>query len=197
VEGTKFFRKFKRKIIDKAFDDKSEKIFTLSSAYVTLQTKIGLRSVGKCGVCIKSIDGIHFAESIQNIKEFLDMSKTDFKLAYEIVRDSFGYMWIIVSASAIEDLLAAILAIGDTIVENGYSKQLLAAVFEFSADDRSDRCYLIYNYSRKNFYPFVPSSKESKTRNTEYELKIMGMISDELPFERDTSRWYPIWNMPI
>ncbi len=119
----------------------------------------------------------------------------------------------------------AINAIGDTIHERGYSRQLLAAIFEFTSgynvggdgpgmdnvntavNDNNENQFLIYNYKIDKFYPFVPllstadiegnGLRNKRKRNYEQELKIMEQIKDELPLEKEVKLWYPIWNMPF
>ena len=68
---------------------------------------------------------MYFAEMKDEIQRFLDISKTDFELAYRIITDSYGYLWIILEGKTMEGILAGISAIGDTIEERGFSNQLL------------------------------------------------------------------------
>jgi hypothetical protein len=86
-------------------------------------------------------------------------------------------------------------AAGGIVEERGFSDQLLAAVFEFRSERDGSVQYLIYNFRRDNFYPFVPTS--GKARDTEKEMKIMATINAEVPFERDMSLWYPMWDLPL
>ena len=51
----------------------------------------------------------------------------------------------------LEDNVAAIASIGDTIEERGFSDKLLASIFDFN--DGSIANYLIYNYKLDKFYP--------------------------------------------
>ncbi|HLG36815.1 MAG TPA: hypothetical protein VI338_01665, partial [Nitrososphaera sp.] len=67
--------------------------------------------------------------------------------------------------------------------------------FEFRSDLDASLQYLVYNFKRNNFYPFVP--RTGKSRDTEKEMKIMSAISEEVPFERDMSLWYPLWDLPL
>jgi len=57
--------------------------------------------------------------------------------------------------------------------------------------------YLIYNYKRNTFYPFVPLDSSKKLRNTEEEMKMMATIGDEVPLEGDMTLWYPLWDLPL
>jgi hypothetical protein len=200
-----FFRRFKKH----AFNANSDTIFSLSSAYITLETKLGLKNTGMSAMSIKAVDGMHFSVMREDIQHFLDASKTEFNLSYRTVIDSYGYLWVIIQAKHMEDILAGITAIGDTVYEKGFSDKLLAAIFQFSnnienninnidnytyKNDNSIQ-YLIYNYKRNNFYPFIPIGQ--KNRDTEQEMKILSALGQEMPFEKDMSFWYPMWDLPL
>jgi hypothetical protein len=190
----RFFGKFIKKKYNSKTD--SDVLFSLSSAYLTIESKMGLKNSGRCALSLKSISGMYFNEMKDDIKRFLDISKTDFELTYRTVTDSYGYLWVILDGKRMEDLLAGISAVGDTVDEKGFSNQLLAAIFEFT-DDRNRKEYLVYNYKRNRFYPFVPLDNGKKSRNTEEEMKIMATIGDEVPLERDMTLWYPLWDLPL
>ncbi len=130
-------------------EDESDIIFSLSGGRITLETTLGLRSTGRCGISFKSMSGMQFN------------------------------------------------AIRDTVEDSGYLPFLLASVFQFQTNDTGfkNKAYLIYNHKRKNFYPFAPIAKQE--RNSEYELKIMAVLSKEIPFETNISLWYPLWNIPV
>jgi hypothetical protein len=172
-------------------------INSLSSAYVTLETKLNLTSTGRTAVCIKRASTQKFNEMKQEIEKFLEASKADFDLSFHAVVDPFDYLWIVILSKTIEDNVAVITAIGDTIDQKGFSDRLLASIFEFNNGTLIE--YLIYNYKIDKFYPFVPINEQQKQRNHSEELKIMSALIDEkkLPFEKDMSRWYPIWNIPV
>lgn len=173
----------------------SEVLFSLSSAYITLETKLGLKVTGRCALTFKSVSGAYFYEMEQDVRRFLDSLNPEFDLAYCSVTDSYGYVWIILEGKRIEDLLAGLTAVGDTVEEKGFSDQILAAVFEFSSERQGGYQYLIYNYKRNNFYPFVPAGP--KARSTEQEMQIMAALGEEVPFEKDMTRWYPMWDLPL
>lgn len=172
-------------------------INSLSSAYITLETKLSLKSTGRTAVCIKRTNIPQFNEMKQEIEKFLEASKADFELTFRTVVDPYDYLWIIILSKTIEDNVAAITSIGDTIEEKGFSDRLLASVFELNNGTTNE--YLIYNYKLDKFYPFVPINEQQKRRNHGEELKIMSALADEkkLPFEKEMSCWYPIWNTPV
>ena len=171
----------------------SDALFSLSSAHVTLETKLNLRNTGKAAIGLKSVSGRLFAETIEEIKHFLDVSKTESDLSYKVINDSYGYLWIILQCVKIEDIISGISAVGQIVHDRNFSKQLFAALFQFSnANNRSNSRYLIYSFALNKFYPFVPVNKNE--RDNEIEREIMETIVDEVPFEKDVSLWYPIWD---
>jgi len=174
----------------------SQALFTLSSGQISLESKLNLKSTGKAAISLKSVSGRFFAETMSEVQNFLDVSKTDSDLSYQVANDSYGYLWIILQSSEIEDIISAISAVGQTINDRGFSKQLFAAVFQFSNNNnKTNNRYLIYNYNLNKFYPFVPLNKNE--RDNEIEREIMLTIVAEMPFEKDASLWYPIWDLPL
>lgn len=190
-----FFRRFKKNRIGSKAS--SDAIFSLSSGYITLETKLGLKNTGRSAVSIKVVDGMYFSDMKEDIQRFLDASKTDFGLRYRTVSDSYGYLWVIIEGKHMEDILAGVTAVGDTVEEKGFSDKLLAAIFEFRSNmDNNDSIqYLIYNYRRNNFYPFIPTGQ--KNRDTEQEMKILSAVEQEVRFEKDMAFWYPMWDLPL
>jgi hypothetical protein len=70
-------------------------------------------------------------------------------------------------------------------------------VFAFQ-DERGRPLYLIYNYKRGSFYPFVPAGGGGTgQRDNERELVLKAQLGSELPLESELSRWFPLWGIPI
>jgi hypothetical protein len=169
-------------------------ISLLSSAHISLKTKLNLKSTGRSAICIKKTDNIRFNEMEEEIERFLDVGKIDFGFNYRIVLDQYNYLWFIIVGKTLEDIVAAIVSISDTIEQKGFSDRILACVFDFN--DGNVVQYLIYSYKLNKFYPFVPTGEQQYQRDHSQELKIMSAVGDEVPFEKKMSNWYPIWNIP-
>jgi hypothetical protein len=188
----------------------SESIAALSLACIKLDDNFGLKSTGKCGIFVKSVNSETFRQIKEHVDNFLknviDKKNTDFDITFESKIDNYGYLWFIIKGKSIEEIVAVINAIGDIIHEKGFSRQLLANIFEFSSgygpnrnDVVNNNQYLIYNYKLDKFYPFIPFSlsSDSKQRDHDQEFKIMKEISDTIKIEENPSLWYPIWNIPF
>ena len=65
----RFFGKFLKKNYNPKTD--SDVLFSLSSAYLTLESKISLKNSGRCALSLKSISGMYFNEMKDDIKGFL------------------------------------------------------------------------------------------------------------------------------
>ena len=216
-----FFNKIKRALgISNNIDDKnnkirnpfidSESIAALSLACIKLDDNLGLKSTGKCGIFVKSVNSETFKQLKEHVDNFLknviDKKNTDFDITFDSKIDNYGYLWFIIKGKSIEEIVAVINAIGDIIHEKGFSRQLLANIFEFSSGYGMNRNgvvnnnqYLIYNYKLDKFYPFIPFSlsSDNKKRDHDQEFKIMKEISDTIKIEENPSLWYPIWNIPF
>jgi hypothetical protein len=180
----------------------SDLIFSLSSSHITLDRKVGLVTTGRCLLVIKTNGGQYFREMEQEVKRFLNALETEdssaVDLHYDTITDYHGYLWIVLYGKRIEDLLAGLTAVGDLVMERGFSDQILAAVFQFYNErDNNQSSFLVYDYKRNKFYPFVPVSHKRKIRNTAEEMRIMETMADEMPFEKDKDLWYPLWNLPL
>jgi len=187
----------------------SESIAALSLACIKLDDNLGLKSTGKCGIFVKSVNSETFKQMKVHVDNFLknviDKKNTNFDITFDSKIDNYGYLWFIIKGKSIEEIVAVINAIGDIIHEKGFSRQLLANIFEFSSgyganrnDVVNNNQYLIYNYKLDKFYPFIPFSlsSDSKKRDHDQEFKIMKEISDTIKIEENPLLWYPIWNIP-
>jgi hypothetical protein len=180
----------------------SDLIFSLSSSHITLDTKMGLVTTGRCALLIKTNSGQYFRELEQEVKRFLDAMEREessaIDLHYDTITDYSGHLWIILYGKKIEDLLVGLTAVGDLVIERGFSNQILAAVFQFYNErDNNQSSFLVYDYKWNKFYPFVPVSHKRKTRNTTEEVRIMETMACEMPFEKDKALWSPLWNLPM
>jgi hypothetical protein len=179
----------------------SDLIFSLSSSHITLDTKIGLVTTGRCALVIKTNSGQYFREMEEEVKRFLDAMEREessaVDLYYDTITDYHGYVWIVLYGKRIEDLLVGLTAVGELVIERGFSNQLLAAVFQFYNERDNKSSFLIYDYKWNKFYPFVPVSHKRKTRDTAEEMRIMETMVDEMPFEKNKDLWRPLWNLPL
>lgn len=184
-------------------------LFSLPSASVTLQVSAGLAPTGRAGVCFKPPSGQAFADIQKEIEQLLDLpedaddaggtqSGAPAPAKVTDVADSYGYHWIVLEGSGIDDLVTRVHVVHSSLEDAGWGTQLLCSVFGFGKGDEfaeTTSVYIVYLAKRGTFYPFAPRGKEQ--RDTELELSLRATIGSDLPVEDDLARWFPLWDIPI
>jgi hypothetical protein len=172
-----------------------DRLFALSTAYVTLQTELELTSTGAAGIVFQPLDTADFNAIVKDMEEVVRGTAGDTGTKVESSDDSFGYRWIVLRDDEFEDLVVGVNAVSTALEAGGYGERVLCAVFPFK-DAPGRAAYWIYNYKRGAFYPFVPAEGEQQ-RDNERELRLKAQIGPELPVESELERWFPLWDMPI
>jgi hypothetical protein len=171
-----------------------ERLFALTTAAVTLDTELGLRTAGDAGIVFKPLSAGDFVRAENDLQQLLDGVATDSGSKLERREDSFGYTWIIVRDPDLEDQVTTIHAVAQGLEEQGFGSQLLAAVFKFEGGKHP--VYWIYGYKRGAFWPFVPMGEDQKRDNAE-ELELKAKLEKELPVEQDLTRWFGVFDSPL
>ena len=106
-----------------------ERLFALTTAAVTLDTELGLRTAGVGGVCFKPLSAGDFVRAESDLQQLLDGIAADSGSKLERKEDKFGFAWIVVRDAQLEDQVAAVHAVAQGLEEQGFGPQLLAAIF--------------------------------------------------------------------
>ncbi len=172
----------------------NERLFALTTAYVTLETSYGITSAGVGGIAVQALATADFQSVMTDMEAVVVATAGEFKATVESRDDDYGFRWEIVRTPAIEDLVVAVNGVSSSIEAGGYGERLLCAVFAFK-DAGGAAINFIYNYKRGTWYPFVPAGE--RDRNTERELQLKAQLGGELPIEADLERWFPLWGIPF
>ncbi|MEO6496109.1 MAG: hypothetical protein ABIO51_01365 [Solirubrobacteraceae bacterium] len=182
----------KRKVAAPAATDR---LFALTTAYVDLETAQGIKTRGGAGIVFQQLATADFAQILADTEELLAGTGEETGSTVETKDDEFGYKWVIVRDDDMDDLVVSVNTVADNLSLGGYGDRILAAVFSFS-DAQGKPLYLIYNYKRGNWYPFVPAPGQQQ-RSNEREFQLKAQLRAGLPFEEDVARWFPLWGIPI
>ena len=170
-----------------------DRLFALSTASVTLQME-GIKPGGAAAVVFKPLSAAEFVRAENELQELLDKVAQDSGSKVSRSSDEFGFEWLVVRDSELEDLVATVHLIGDELQARGFGDRLLAAVFRFDGPEHP--VYWVYGYKRGAFWPFVPTGKEKERDNAE-ELDLKAKLENELPIEKDLSAWFGLFDAPI
>src|SRR5919197_4615629 len=171
-----------------------DRLFAMSTAYVTLETGLGLKQRNKSGIVFQPLATADFKQIVTETDELLRGSAEETGTRIEESDDEFGYRWLILHDPEFEDLVVSLNTVSTQPQSGRYGDRLLACVFPFEEDGKE--IYLIYNFKRGGFYPFVPAPGD-KQRDSERELRLKAQLGPELPWEEDIYRWFPLWEIPL
>ena len=175
-------------------DAKSERLFAISTARITLEAELGLKSAGSAALCFKPLSAGEFVRAENELQELLDSVAQESHSKVERRGDEFGFEWLIVRDNDFEELVAGVHLVASELVAHGFGEQLLAAAFKFSGGKHP--VYFIYGFKRGAYWPFVPTG-EGKERDNAEELELKAKLEKELPIEQDLSRWLALFDAPI
>jgi hypothetical protein len=181
----------KRKIKGPAPD----RLFAMSTAGITLETEMGLKSSGKAAIVFQPLGTADFEGIVAEMEELVKSTGDETGTTIEKQDDKFGYRWMVLGDPEYEDLVVGVNAVSTELQGGGYGDRLLAAVFAFR-DEQNRRVYWIYNFKRGSFYPFAPAGGP-QTRDNERELRLKAQIGADLPIEPELERWFPLWGIPV
>jgi len=167
-------------------------LFSLPSAAITLEAAAGIKPTGLGSVCYRQTEGAAFSTMQADVQQLLD---SDGGPQVERSVDPYGFTWLVVrhDPEDVGGLVTDLHAVNSTLVDNGFGPQLLCSVVDFATADGRP-LGLVYLYKRGTFYPFVPVAEPR--RDNALELQVRGIVGEDLPVEKDLSRWLAIWGAP-
>ncbi len=189
----------KRKLAKPAPD----RLFAISTAYVTLETTLEITTRGGAAIVFQSLATADFRAIVREMEEVVKATAGDSGTTVDTSEDEYGFSWLVLRGKDFDELVVGINAVGTALEAGGYGERVLCAVFAFQ-DSRRRPLYWIYNYKRGSFYPFVPASGSTadakgsaQQRDNERELVLKAQLGSELPMEPELTRWFPLWGIPI
>jgi hypothetical protein len=171
-----------------------DRLFALSTARVTLEVELGLRTAGVAAVVFKPMSSGEFVRAQSDLEQLLDSVTAETGSKIERKTDSFGFEWLIVRDNDLEDLINAVNLIASELSDAGFGPQLLAAPFRF--DGGKNPVYFVYGFKTGSFWPFVPMGDGQERDNAE-ELELKAKLEKELPIEQDLTKWLALYDAPI
>jgi len=184
---------------------KRDRLFALTTAYVTLETSLSITTSGVAAIVFQPLATADFATVTKDVQEIVAATGGETGTTVETTEDTFGYRWMILRDDDVEDLVVGVNAVRDALAEGGYADRVLCAVFGFAEGTGGPDAgpggagrplYLIYNEKRGTWYPFVPAGGEQQ-RDSEAELRLRAQLGSDLPLEPEVDRWLALWGIPI
>ena len=152
---------------------KLDKLFALSTAQVTLESELGLKSSGAAAVVFKPLSAGEFARAETELDELLGVAAQSSGSEVRRRSDSYGFQWLVIRDPDFEDLVTTVHLVSSELDARGFGEQLLAALF-----------------------PFIPTGSDKERDNAE-EMRLKNELEKELPIEPDLERWLGLFDAPL
>lgn len=178
---------------------KADQLFQLTTARLDIETTLFSTFGRRAALVLRSVDNAAYDAVSRDLSDVLKIGGQDLPVKAKSQMDSMGFHWTILEGDELDDIVNALHLTAELVREAGYSDSLLAAMFVFDHSDQERRLdyrwYLIYSYRRGLFYPFVP--KGGRNRDFPHEFRLAESLKNWLQVEKDTERWYALWDPPI
>jgi hypothetical protein len=177
----------------KLAEPKEDKLFALTTAAVTMQIELSLKTAGVAAIAFKPQSSGEFRSVFDDVDKLIDAVAQSSGSTIEKKDDEFGFEWVIVRDPDLEDLVTTVHGVAAEFSAQGFGPQLLAATFRFDGGTRP--VYWIYGFKRGAFWPFVPTGDQKRDNAMELELK--AKLESELPVEQDLTHWLALFDAPV
>ena len=168
-----------------------DRLFALTTAAVTLNVECGLQPAGGGALVFKPLSAGDFTRVESDVEQLVQNVAAENGSTLERKTDTFGFQWVIVRDTELEDQVTAVYALANGLTEQGFGAQLLAAAFKFDDD-----VFWIYGFKTGTYWPFVPTGS-GQERDNARELELKAKLEKELPVEQDLSKWFGLFDAPL
>src|SRR5690606_6064607 len=97
-----------------------DRLFAMSTAYVTLETSHEVRTRGVAAIVFQPLATADFNEIVREMEQVVRATGDETGTTVDTSDDTFGYRWMIVRDTDVEDLVVAINAVHEALQLGGY-----------------------------------------------------------------------------
>src|SRR3954451_7088809 len=101
---------------------KQDRLFAISTAYVTLQTSFDVRPRGVAGLVFQPLATGDFAQIVRDMEAVVRATGEETGTKLETKDDQFGYRWMILRDDDVEDLVVGVNAGAEALQSGGYGE---------------------------------------------------------------------------
>ena len=174
----------------KPVEPKLDGLFALPAAAITLEASAGFTMTGRGAICFRAAEGPAFAQTLKDVVDLLDEDEDP---DVEVLTDQYGFTWLLARQEDVGALVTDLHAVTTSLEVQGFGHAVLCTLVSFT--DASGRSLaLVYLYKQGTFYPFAPAGPQR--RDNVLEIQARDLLSEDLPIEKDVSRWMALWGAP-
>ena len=170
-----------------------DRLFAMSTAYVTMETSLALTSRGTAAIVFQPLATADFESIVHDMEEVVRATAPDSGTTVSSSDDTYGFRWLVLRGSDFDDLVVGINAVSSALEAGGYGERVLCAVFAFE-DAPQAPGLLDLQLQARRVLP-VRARRRRQQRDNERELVLKAQIGTELPVEQELERWFPLWGI--
>src|SRR3954452_21945204 len=103
-----------------------DRLFAMSTAYVTLEMTLELRSSGKAAIVFQPLATADFDAIVRDMEEVVRGTGSDAGTILTSTDDEYGYRWMVLADPDFEDLVVGVNAVSGAIQGGGYGDRIIA-----------------------------------------------------------------------
>ena len=119
---------------------KTDRLFAISTAVVTLEVNLRLEPSSSAGICFKPMEMSKYKAAREEIEGLLKYSTQETGTEFSLEKDEYNFLWVILKDPDFEDLVTNIHMVSQTLIENDFGEQLLCAVYRFEGKGTVSVC---------------------------------------------------------
>src|SRR3954454_1918249 len=97
-----------------------DRLFAMSTAYVTMETGLGMSSAGKAAIVFQPLATADFDGIVRDMEEVVRGTGSDAGTTVERRDDEYGYRWMVLADPDFDDLVVGVNAVSSAIQGGGY-----------------------------------------------------------------------------
>ena len=172
-----------------------DRLFALSTAYVTFQTELSIATRGLAGIVFQPLATADFEQIVQEMVEVVEGTSSDSGTTVEARDDDYDYRWMILRDGDFDDLVVGVNAVSGALEAGGYGERILCAVFAFE-DAQRPPPVLDLQLQARRLLPVRPGRRRPAARHRA-RAAAEGADRRGAAVEAELERWFPLWGIPI
>src|SRR5581483_11681702 len=108
-----------------------DRLFAISTAYVKLETELGITSRQSAAIVFQPLSTADFESIVTDTQELVQATAKDSGTTVQSSDDTYGFRWLSLRGSDFDQLVVGINAVSGSLETGGYSERVLCAVFAF------------------------------------------------------------------
>ena len=98
---------------------KTDRLFAITTAYVTLQTSFEITSRGAAALVFQPLATADFSQIVRDTEEIVRATGSETGTTVTTSDDQFGYRWVVLHDPDVEDLAVGVNAVSESLEAGG------------------------------------------------------------------------------